>query len=205
MRRNFSFSNNSRLLCPLCAVHVPLLRRKRNIQSLLGVLRHYQHEKFRLRIMGKMLPPVFNRSMYCKQQWCDKIEYFRLPNPLDFMRNVTAVDVILPLIDETNFYTTYQGGKKLSSSVMWAQSFGIPMILYRELAYVYNVGNDGSCIYDEHPLQMHQVAPNVQHVWPRTSRSLVTGGRNLRTFSACFGKILQQFKDANVGAGDRNK
>ena len=156
--------------------------------------------------MGKLLPPIFNRSMYCKQQWCDKIEYFRLPNPLEFMLNVTVVDVILPLVDETNFYTTYQGGKKLSSSVMWAQSFGIPMILYRELAYVYNARDDGSCIYDEHPSQMHLVAQNVTHVWPR-SRSLVTGtgDRNLRTFSACFGKFLQHFKDAHVGVGDRNK
>ena len=157
-------------------------------------------------VAGKMLPPVFNRSMYCKQHWCEKIEYFRLPNPLDFMLNVTAVDVILPLVDETNFYTTYQGGKKLSSSIMWAQSFGIPMILYRELAYVYNARDDGSCIYDEHPSQMHLIAPNVTHVWPRTSRSFVTGDKNLRTFSACFGKMLQQFKDTvHVGPGDWNE
>ena len=130
-----------------------------------------------------------------------------MPNPLDFMLNVTAADVILPLVDETNFYTPYQGGKKLSSSVMWAQSFGIPMILYRELAYVYNARDDGSCIHDEHPSQMHLVAQNVTHVWPRSRRSSVTGtgDRNLRTFSACFGKFIQHFKGAHVGVGDRNK
>lgn len=157
-----------------------------------------------------MLPPLFNRSKYCNEPWCSKIEYVRLPNPIDFMLNVTAVDAILPLVDETNFFTTYQGGKKLSSSVMWGQGFSVPMILYRELAYVYNVRR-GSCIYDEHPSQMHLVAPNATHAWPRTGGSSArstgfgTENRNLRTFIGCFGRVLQQFKEIQVGSGDRDK
>lgn len=155
--------------------------RKRNIQSLIDVLRHYRYERFTVRIMGKMLPPAFNKSMYCKQAWCDKIEYVRLPNPFDFMLNVTDVDAILPLVDETNFYTTFQGGKKLSSSVMWGLGFDIPLILYRELAYVYNVKN--GLIYDEHPLRKH-LAPNATH-WPSRQHK--------RTFKSCFGEFLRRF------------
>mmetsp|Transcript_23703 Transcript_23703/g.49035 ORF Transcript_23703/g.49035 Transcript_23703/m.49035 type:complete len:430 (-) Transcript_23703:37-1326(-) len=170
--------------------HVPVFlvlgkatKRKRNIFSLVPILKRYQHEDFVIRIMGKLFPPLFNQSMHCTQPWCKKVEYVQLPDALNFMKNVTEADAILPLVDETNFYSTYQGGKKLSSSVMWAQGFGLRLVLYRELAYLYNV-RDGF-IYDEHPTRTN-MAPGEAH-WR------IQSGRR-RSFIDAFGECLRQIK-----------
>ena len=36
-----------------------------------------------------------------------------------FMSNVGSADVILPLVDETNFPLEYQRGKRLNSAISW--------------------------------------------------------------------------------------
>ena len=48
-----------------------------------------------------------------------KIELMPNLNVYDFMSRIWEVDIMLPLVDETNFYDRkgYKGGKTLSSSV----------------------------------------------------------------------------------------
>ena len=151
--------------------------RKRNVDSLREILNRYREEDYVIRIMGKQFPGFLGRF--------DKVEYVELPDASSFVGNMSDVFAILPLVDETNFFATYGGGSKLSSSVMWAQGLGLPLVLYRELAYVYNV-HEGF-IYDEDPTR-EQMRPSVAHWMSENGRAT--------TFGDAFGESLRYFNNA---------
>jgi len=66
------------------------------------------------------------------------------------MNLVGEADVILPLVDASNFYhygNGYQGGKKLTSSVMWGLGMHKKMIIYRPLAEVFGIQEDNTTYF----------------------------------------------------------
>ena len=76
----------------------------------------------------------------------DKIELFPNLDNYEFMKAVGSTDVILPLVDETNFYCggkCYQNGSKLSSTVSWALGFEKKMVIYKPLAELFGIPDDG--------------------------------------------------------------
>lgn len=76
----------------------------------------------------------------------EKIELLPNLDSYEFMKAVGHVDVILPLVDETNFYCggkCYQNGSKLTSAVSWALGFDKKLVIYRPLAQLFGIPDDG--------------------------------------------------------------
>jgi hypothetical protein len=75
----------------------------------------------------------------------EKIELLPNLDSYEFMKAVGHVDVILPLVDETNFYCggkCYQNGSKLTSAVSWTLGFDKKMVIYRPLAQLFGIPDD---------------------------------------------------------------
>mmetsp|Transcript_9039 Transcript_9039/g.22064 ORF Transcript_9039/g.22064 Transcript_9039/m.22064 type:complete len:474 (+) Transcript_9039:301-1722(+) len=123
---------------------------RRNVWSLQYPLEEHRDKNFTIRFLGGASGSISNevllRNIYDKFPKEDhgKIELLPRTDTDEFFRRVSEADVILPLVDEGNFYhqNGYQGGRKLTSSVMWGIGLRKKMILYKPLAEVFGVKED---------------------------------------------------------------
>lgn len=131
-------------------------RYRRNIESLKYPLEANRHRNFTVRFLGGSSSGNVTREELHERLRAafpddyDKIELLPKLDADEFMLRVSEeADVILPLVDETNFHSHpgYSGGKKLTSSLMWAMGFGKKMVLYRSLAEVFGIEKDGERHY----------------------------------------------------------
>jgi len=127
---------------------------RRNIHSLVYPLKHYRDVNFTIRFLGgasasatndvltKILHDNFPKDSH-------KIEFLPRVDTDEFMVCVSEADVVLPLVEGGNFYHEkgYQGGRKLTSSVMWGMGFHKKMILYRPLADVFGIKEDNKTYF----------------------------------------------------------
>lgn len=98
---------------------------KRNIESLKRAMALHHDRNFTIHFIGGGADNADNETLidYIKQHFSVDYNKVRLtPNSEAdvFMENVGAADVILPLVDETNFSLEYQNGKRLTSAISWA-------------------------------------------------------------------------------------
>lgn len=128
--------------------------RKRNIKSLTQVLKATQHYNYTIRFLGgwanhesnETLNSTLNNTFSAHDLGGagKKIELVPNSDAYEFMQQVGNVDIILPLVDRTNFYDKkgYIEGKKLTSSISWGLGFGKKFVLYQPLAEVYGIQED---------------------------------------------------------------
>eukprot|EP00035_Acanthoeca_spectabilis_P032198 m.17714 g.17714 ORF g.17714 m.17714 type:complete len:482 (+) comp5213_c0_seq1:91-1536(+) len=110
---------------------------KRDWFSLLRVLYRHRERKFILRIVKKgPIPEELSPYMHNSQ-----LEFKSISSNHDLMMAMDNVTYIMPLVDDTNFHRVYQDGRKLTSTVMWAFGFDLPLVIWRPLADLYNVTN----------------------------------------------------------------
>jgi len=122
---------------------------KRNILSLQHTLLPHRNKNFTVRFMGGGNNPnstnIHNelRSLF-GDFYDNKFQVVTKAGIEEFMISVSEVDVILPLVDASNFHHEkgYQNGKKLTSSVMWALGFRKKMVLYKPLAELFGIVHD---------------------------------------------------------------
>jgi trehalose utilization protein len=128
--------------------------RKRNTNSLKHAMQAHRNKDFIIRFLGgdafhggeadvdpqrhESLVTFVNQSSFDP----DKVQLLSHLNDTAFMNAVEHVDVILPLVDETNFYNTYEGGKKLTSAVTWGLGFGKKLVIYKPLAELFGIPDD---------------------------------------------------------------
>eukprot|EP00571_Detonula_confervacea_P008119 CAMPEP_0172317966 /NCGR_PEP_ID=MMETSP1058-20130122/33441_1 /TAXON_ID=83371 /ORGANISM="Detonula confervacea, Strain CCMP 353" /LENGTH=393 /DNA_ID=CAMNT_0013032665 /DNA_START=340 /DNA_END=1521 /DNA_ORIENTATION=+ len=130
-------------------------RYRRNVESLMYPLMHYRDKNFTVRFLGGSAENVSNDKLTQKlhaqfPEDYHKIEFLPRTDTDEFMVRVAESDVILPLVDVGNFNhykNGYQGGKKLTSSVMWGLGFHKKMILYRPLAEVFGIQEDNTTYF----------------------------------------------------------
>ena len=129
-------------------------RYRRNIDSLVHPLSAHRNVNFTVRFLGgashsaknerllQILRDNFPRDYH-------KMELLPRTDTDEFMRRVAEADVILPLVESGNFYHEdgYQGGKKLTSSVMWGLGFRKKMVIYRPLADVFGIEEDNATYF----------------------------------------------------------
>ncbi|KAL7546114.1 hypothetical protein ACHAWF_013452, partial [Thalassiosira exigua] len=88
-----------------------------------------------------------------------KIEFLPRRDTDEFMRLVGEADVILPLVAGGAFRHKkgYQGGKKLTSSIMWGLGFNKRMVIYLPLARVFGIMHEDErhFLYDD-PIPWNQ-------------------------------------------------
>ena len=124
--------------------------RKRNIRSFVNAMNNLQNRSFTVRFLGGAaahtstndLQDFVNTKLKTSS---DKIELLPNLDNYGFMKAVGHVDVILPLVDETNFYCggkCYQNGSKLTSAVSWALGFEKKMVIYKPLAELFGIPDD---------------------------------------------------------------
>ena len=121
---------------------------KRNVASLRDALEAHRDRQFIVRFLGGKSEGLKNETLvnFINDAFPDDSSKVQLMPNLDtftFMTRVGEVDAVLPLVDETNF-RRYQEGGKLSSSVSWALGFGKKMVIYKELAEVFNIQEDNA-------------------------------------------------------------
>ena len=97
---------------------------KRNIASLKEAMSLYRDKNLTVHFLGGGSAKLSNETLmqYVKENFHEDFEKVRatLYSEADvFMDNVGRSDVILPLVDETNFRIEYQNGKRLTSAVSW--------------------------------------------------------------------------------------
>ena len=122
---------------------------KRNVASLQAALKAHRGRKFIVRFLGGQSAKSKNESLvkFVNDSFPDDSSKIQLMPNFDtftFMSQVGEVDAVLPLVDETNFQTKYQEGRKLTSSVSWALGFGKKMVIYKQLAEVFNIEEDNA-------------------------------------------------------------
>mmetsp|Transcript_15573 Transcript_15573/g.32942 ORF Transcript_15573/g.32942 Transcript_15573/m.32942 type:complete len:479 (+) Transcript_15573:169-1605(+) len=123
---------------------------KRNILSLQHTLLPHRNKNFTIRFMGGGSKPnsknIHNELHSLFGDFDSKFQVVTNASIEEFMVGVSEVDVILPLVDQSNFhhFKGYQNGKKLTSSVMWAFGFHKKMVLYRPLAELFGVDGKGT-------------------------------------------------------------
>ena len=130
---------------------------RRNVASLEYPLKYYRKYNFTIRFMGGASSSGWPSNAKLTQQIRDrfpndyhKIELLIRKDTDEFMDLVGEADVILPLVDGSNFYhygNGYQGGKKLSSSIMWGLGMHKKMIIYRPLAEVFGIQEDNTTYF----------------------------------------------------------
>ena len=122
---------------------------KRHVASLKAVLEAHRGRQFKVRFLGGQSEKATNETLvkFVNDSFPDDLSKIQLlPNfdTFTFMSQVGEVDAILPLVDETNFHTKYQEGRKLTSSVSWALGFGKKMVIYKQLAEVFGIEEDNA-------------------------------------------------------------
>mmetsp|Transcript_5700 Transcript_5700/g.12354 ORF Transcript_5700/g.12354 Transcript_5700/m.12354 type:complete len:447 (-) Transcript_5700:217-1557(-) len=126
-------------------------RYRRNVDSLIYPVSAHRDKNFTIRFLGGGSSDASNdalaallRNKFPKVDYDAKIQLLPRTDSREFMMRVGESDVILPLVDEGSFYHPkgYQGGRKLTSSVMWGLGFGKKMLLYRPLAEVFGIVED---------------------------------------------------------------
>eukprot|EP00984_Skeletonema_dohrnii_P030710 scaffold22420_cov139-Skeletonema_dohrnii-CCMP3373.AAC.7 len=120
---------------------------KRNVASLKAALEAHRDRQFIVRFLGGQSAKSDNETLanFVNDSFPDDSSKIQLMPNLDtftFMTRVGEVNAVLPLVDETNFGRRYEEGRKLSSSVSWALGFGKKMVIYKELAEVFNIQED---------------------------------------------------------------
>jgi len=120
---------------------------KRNVASLIGAMRLHRNRTFTVRFMGgkdedsnRTLVEALRLTLPDEQDF-NKVELITNADSYEFMKQVNSVDVVLPLVDETNFYTVYDFGRKLTSSMSWGIGFQKNMIVYQPLAKTFGIEN----------------------------------------------------------------
>jgi hypothetical protein len=98
---------------------------KRNIDSLKEATIRHKNKDFTIHFLGGASNRQSNETLakYLQDTFGD-VDAHKIkltPNSEEdvFMENVGRADVILPLVDESNFVMEYQGGKRLTSAVSW--------------------------------------------------------------------------------------
>jgi len=122
---------------------------KRNVASLKAALEAHRDRQFIVRFLGGQSAKSDNETLanFVNDSFPDDPSKIQLMPNLDtftFMTRVGEVNAVLPLVDETNFGRRYEEGRKLSSSVSWALGFGKKMVIYKELAEVFNIQEDNA-------------------------------------------------------------
>ncbi|KAL7549459.1 hypothetical protein ACHAWF_012726 [Thalassiosira exigua] len=129
-------------------------RYRRNVPSLLEPLRIHRDKNFTVRFLGGTSGSASNEHLTKLLQSNfpednDKVELLLRTDTDDFMVRAAEADVILPLVDSGNFFDSsgYQGGKKLTSSVMWGLGFRKKMVLYSKLAELFGIEENNTTIF----------------------------------------------------------
>lgn len=125
--------------------------RKRNVRSIAKAMQIHLNRTFTIRFLGGAAAHTSSNDLheYVNKTFetsSDKIELLPNLDNYEFMKAVGSTDVILPLVDETNFYCggkCYQNGSKLSSTVSWALGFEKNMVIYKPLAELFGIPDDG--------------------------------------------------------------
>ena len=126
---------------------------RRNVGSLASAASYHRNKNFTLRFLGGASEPNIRNEMleqglrekFPHPEDYAKVELLPRTDTDEFMQRVAESDVILPLVDQQQFYrynNGYQEGKKLTSSVMWGLGFHKKMILYQPLADVFGIKED---------------------------------------------------------------
>ena len=134
---------------------------RRSVESLIGPIMTHMSKNFTIQFLGggssgfassDVMGDKLSERLYhmFPREAHSKIVVLPRTDTDDFMRHVGEADVILPLVEADHFYNEvqgYQGGKKLSSSVMWALGFQKMMILYRPLAELFGIKEDNQTYF----------------------------------------------------------
>jgi hypothetical protein len=127
---------------------------RRNLNSLQYPLKVHRDRKFTVRFLGGSSASASNEylAQLLRDKFPDddnKIQLLPRMDTYDFMVSVAEADVILPLVEGGNFHADkgYQGGKKLTSSVMWGLGFHKKMVLYRPLAELFGIEEDNTTYF----------------------------------------------------------
>jgi hypothetical protein len=117
--------NNPPVFLVMGSFHKRAGNQKRNVLSLKRAMAQHRDANFTIHFLGGGADDATNETLidYIKEHFGVDYNKVRLtPNSEAdvFMENVGAADVILPLVDETNFGIEYQNGKRLTSAVSWA-------------------------------------------------------------------------------------
>ena len=97
---------------------------KRNIASLKQAMTLHRDKNFTVHFLGGGSEKLSNETLmqHIEENFREDYDKVRatLHSEADvFMDNVGGADVILPLVDETNFRIEYQNGQRLTSAVSW--------------------------------------------------------------------------------------
>ncbi|KAL3783599.1 hypothetical protein HJC23_002103 [Cyclotella cryptica] len=128
----------------LGSFHVTSGNPKRNIESLKRALSMHRDKNFTVHFLGGGSNNQSNDTLvkFVEDNFGENWAKIKLtPNSEAdvFMSNVGNADVILPLVDETNFPLEYQRGKRLNSAISWGLGFNKRMVVYRPLAEVFGI------------------------------------------------------------------
>lgn len=118
------YPNVAPVFLVLGSFHVTSGNPKRNIDSLKRAMRMHHEKNFTMHFVGGGSNNQSNGTLvkFIEDNFGDSRAKIKLtPNSEAdvFMSNVGYSDVILPLVDETNFPLEYQRGKRLNSAVSW--------------------------------------------------------------------------------------
>jgi hypothetical protein len=110
---------------------------KRNFNGLGRILTTHVNRSFIIRIVGKSIGPR-DVDKLRKLPGGEKVQWVNNgAQRLDAWTWMMAVGVesygVLPLVDETNYFSTYASGRKLTGSVSWAVGFNMPCVLWHTL------------------------------------------------------------------------
>ncbi|KAL7516387.1 hypothetical protein ACHAWX_001411 [Stephanocyclus meneghinianus] len=118
------YPNVAPVFLVLGSFHVTSGNPKRNIDSLKRAMRMHHEKNFTMHFVGGGSNNQSNGTLvkFVEDNFRDNGAKIKLtPNSEAdvFMSNVGYSDVILPLVDETNFPLEYQRGKRLNSAISW--------------------------------------------------------------------------------------
>lgn len=115
---------------------------KRNWDSLVGIFQAHSHRRFVVRVAVWGPLPSILAPFKSHVQLVSKLSDDQL------MTNISDVYAILPLVDDKNF-GFYEGGRKLTSTVMWGMGFNMSFVIWDRLADLYSVPTETAFTYSK--------------------------------------------------------